>query len=329
MNKIELDFGRIKNNSYYNDDEPLEGSVVSENGEEMTVDETEEVEITDDFIISTITPFSMNTVLHPTLPENSISSMFYLAQSKSGETYIFYTSYLVDNMEKDLISMLPFHYDSNFASFRISSDIIINSLPAFITDFDFRDDPENNNYRYSILANHVIDGNNNEGTYRFFMTSDVFCSLKYIDNYIIEGDVNNYELSMATISAREKEQPSEVVVVDKIDRIVAMAQMKDSDTCAIEFIVNSGDDRYTLLSTFNLGKKFNKKKFKGMTVDKINSVFLSESDQYLQIFSEFCRFNNIDKEYLIIKSRNKDGINKIFFIDGTIRMEFECMIGEY
>jgi abortive infection bacteriophage resistance protein len=66
-----------------------------------------------------------------------------------------------------------------------------------------------------------------------------------------------------------------------------------------------------------------------MTIDKINSVYLNESDQYLQVFSEFCRFDNIDKEYLIIKGKNKDNIDKLFIIDATSRIELESMIGEY
>ena len=118
-------------------------------------------------------------------------------------------------------------------------------------------------------------------------------------------------------------------MVEKIDSITAVVQIKKSTTYAIEFIVVNGENKYTILSTFDLGKKFNRKKSKGITIDKLNNTFLKDSDQYLQIFSEFCKFNNINKEYLIIKAKNKDNINNIFMIDEDIKTEFEKMIFEY
>lgn len=286
--------------------------------------------IADDNIIVTATPFSMNTLLDNTSSSPKIiSSLFFIIQTKARNTYILYTSYLLeDEMEQEILNNSPFHVENNFSNFRICSDIIIKTLPVYITDFIFNDTEENGNYRYSIQAKEVIN-KELQKPIRFYMTSDIFCSLKYIDNYIFEEDINNYELSMASISARELDIPSEVVTVDKVDRIIAMVPMKHTTTCGIEFVVVSGENKYTLLCTFNLGKKFGRKKFKGMNIDKINDIFLKESDQYLQLFSEFCRFDNIDKDYLIIKGKNKDGINKLFMLDGTVRVELEGMITDY
>ena len=286
-----------------------------------------EKKISDDNIIVTATPFSMNTLSGDS--DKKILLMFFIIETKARNTYMLYTSYLLeDEMEEELIKVNPFNVENNFSSFRVCSDIIINSHPVYITNFIFNDNPENGIYRYSIEAKEVIDKELQDPT-TFYMSSDVFCSIKYIDNYIFEGDINDYELSIASISGRELETPSEVVMVDKIDRIIAMVQMKKSTTCAIEFVVLSGENKYTLLGTFNLGMKFSRKKFKGMTIDKLNNIFLNDSDQYLQMFSEFCRFDNVDKDYLIIKGKNKNGINKIFLLDGTIRSEFETLICEY
>lgn len=345
MRRIDIDFDTTTLDGV---EQIVEGEGIPEQIEELPEGETLEVDTAEgeqlppasdeekesdpeDYILSTVTPFSMSIVDSMTDATQKIASLFFIAQSLSGKNYTLYTSYAVtDEFEKEAITELPFYVENNFTSFRVAADIVINSYPVYISDFDFAYDKEaEDNYKFNIRAKR-LDRQGLQETVTFKMVSDVFCSLKYMDNYVFECDINNYELSKASISARESENPSEIIIADSIDRIVAMAAMKkDAETCAIEFVINDGKEKYTMLSTFNFGKKFNKKKFKGMTIDKINSVYLNEADQYLQIFSEFCRFNNIDKEYLIIKGKNKEGINKIFFIDGTIRMEFESMIGEY
>jgi hypothetical protein len=304
------------------------GSKISNNYNSSNEDDEYEAkvldEITDDNIIVSATPLSMNNI-----SDNS-AGLFFIIETKSGKTNILYTTYLLEEFESEILAdIVPYHVLNNFPSFRICADIIINSFTAYITNFSFSYDSNEEKYSYSIPAIEVNKDSIVDKQVKFYMSSDVFCSLKYIDNYMYECDVNNYELSMASISARENDEISETIIVDKVDRIVAMAKIKDSTTYAIEFAVISGENKYIILSTFNLGKKFSRKKFKGMTIDKINDTFLQDSDQYLQIFSEFCRFDNMDKDYLIIKGKNKNGTNKIFMLDGTVRTEFETMIFEY
>ena len=66
-----------------------------------------------------------------------------------------------------------------------------------------------------------------------------------------------------------------------------------------------------------------------MNIDKLNNNFLKESDQYLQLFTEYARFSNIDKEYLVIKGENKDKDEKLFLLDSTLRIELESMINNF
>lgn len=287
-----------------------------------------ESEIKHNYIIDSIVPFSM------VVNEKNIVSLFFIAQLSTGENCIIYSNYEIEYEDEYyfIIQDMPFEVEHNFSSFRIASTMVINSYDAYVSDLNFTFDKDKlankeDNHMFSINA---IKVNGEEKEYvKFSMVSDVFAGLKYIDNYLFDIVVNNYELSTASITAREGELVSDVIAVDKIDRIVAMSQIRNSATCAVEFVVVSGEDKYTILSTFNFGTKFKKRKFKGMTIDKMNSVYLDESDQYLQVFSEFCRFDNIDKEYLIIKGKNKDNINKLFIIDATSRIELESMIGDY
>lgn len=282
-----------------------------------------------EYIIDSIVPFSMTTQEQD---DNTVASLFFIAQLSDGSNCIIYSNYLLEEIEEEFFikNEIPFHVENNFSSFRLAANMVLTSYDAYVSNFIFNANISNIDEDKHIFSIDAVKVSGEEKSSVIFkMSSDVFAGLKYIDNYIFDMVTNNYELSTAAITAREGKEIADIVIVDKIDRIVAMAPIKDSSTCAIEFVVVSGEDKYTLLSTFDFGVNFKKRKFKGMTIDKMNSVYLNESDQYLQVFSEFCRFNNIDKEYLIIKGKNKDNINKLFIIDATSRIELESMIGEY
>ena len=229
-----------------------------------------------------------------------------------------------------MVENIPFNLVTGFAANKLVSDLLLRYNTNYISNLDFNYEPDSDElYKFNVRARRVDSAGIQEAV-TFKMTSDVFNTINYIDSYMFDMVMNNYELSMASVTGRSGEEPSELIIVDKVDRIVAMAQIKNSSSCGIEFVVVDGNDnKYTLLSTFNLGITFNKKKFKGMTVDRLQNVYMQESDQYLQLFSNFCKFANVDKEYLIVKAKNKDEVSKLFLLDSTVRTEFESMIGEY
>ena len=313
----------------------------NEEGESVSTDSPESLDNTEkgseeydenDYIISSATPFSMIVLKNEA--EQDIATLFFIVESLSGKKYILYTSYLAeDEFELEFFDNIPFNVSNNFSSFRLCSNIITSSFPLFITDFEFTYDKKSDSkYNFSIKAKSVTNESVSSDIVEFKMVSDVFNCIKYIDNYVLEQDINNYELTKASIFAREKINPSEIIMVDRIDRVIALTQqtkIKKSETYILEFVVVAGEEKYTILSTFNFGVKFNKRKFKGMTAEKISDTFLRESDQYLQIFSEFCRFSNIDKDYLIIRGSNKDSDSKLFFIDSSSKLELETLISEY
>lgn len=340
MKKVELDFGipiNEKEIAIASTEETKEEETSVENTEENIEDKietSEEVDKRNDYRIEIIVPFSMSVTNNPQNPDTKIASLFYIAKSKSGITFALYTSYLLeDEYEVEQVKHnYPFHVDNNFASFRVAQNIIINSYDIFVTDFKFTYNENIKDYKFSIKALRQ-DKDGVHETVQFNMISDIFASIKYIDSYAYDTAINNHELSLASITATDdvpNTNPTKMVVVEKIDRIVAMAQIKDSTTCGVEYIVKTEDnEKYTILSVFNLGEKFHKKKFKGMTVDKINGTYLREADQYMQMFSDFCKFENIDKEYLIVKARNKDNSTRMFMMDTTVRTELQSLIGEY
>ena len=279
------------------------------------------------FIIDSIVPFYMN-ITEPR--EQTIGTLFFIAQLSGGKVVTIYSNYLIeDYTEREFIEETnPFFAANNFVSFKLAANMIINSQDTYVTDFKFNFDKDKLNDDKHAFSFKAIKSNGKKEV-EFTMVSNVFAVIKYIDNYVFDAVINNYELSTAAITAREGNNIFDVVIVDKIDRIIAMSQIKNSNTCAIEFVLISGEDKYTILSTFDFGTKFGRKKFKGINVEKLTSMYLNENDQYLQVFSEFCHFNNIDKEYLVIAGKNKDGVSKLFFIDSASRVELESMVGDY
>jgi hypothetical protein len=279
------------------------------------------------FIIDSIVPFSMNITEHE---EKTIASLFFIAQLSDSKVIIIYSNYLIeDSIEKEFIEKTnPFFVRNNFSSFGLAANMIINSHDVYVTDFKFDFDKDKLNTNKHAFSFKAIKADEKKEV-EFIMVSNVFNGIKYIDNYIFESVINNYELSTAAITAREGNNIFDVIMVDKIDRIVAMTQIKNSNTCAVEFVIKSGEDKYTILATYDFGTKFPKKKFKGMTPEKLTSIYLEESDQYLQVFSEFCHFNNIDKEYFIIAAKNKDLVSKLFFVDSATRIELLSMVGDF
>lgn len=313
-------------------EEVVDGEVVNdENEEELSV-----LQDSGDFIIDFIAPFSIS--VEGGAGGGANSTLTFIVINKNKKLFTMSTTYQVEtNEEIAHIEGIPFNTINCFSTVPVISNLIINELDNYISDLNitynedgyFNDDDEDlkGKYLFSLKAKKVSsDGFKEEEI--FYMTSDTFSSINFVDRYVTDCINNNRELAVAAVAGKATDDPSELVFVDKIDRIIAMAPI--TETCSsVEFIALDKDgNKNTILAPFGLGK-FNKKKFKGMTFDKIQNSYMLEADQYLHIYSNFCRFANIDKEYFAIKAKNKDNKNVIFFIDSTVRTELETLIGEF
>ena len=56
-----------------------------------------------------------------------------------------------------------------------------------------------------------------------------------------------------------------------------------------------------------------------MTVEKIEDTYMKDADQYLSIFTFNTTIDNIEKDFIIIKGKNKNDNNKLFFLDSNMR----------
>ena len=156
--------------------------------------------------------------------------------------------------------------------------------------------------------------------------------------------VNNHDISLASVSAgkldRTEENKTELFVVDRLDSIVAMApiptkkRFEQPEYFAVAFkgtryLSKDETESATVMSVFNINKKFKKSKFKGNTFEKLQDTYMKDFDRYTGSLIFMNRFRDYDKEFMCIKSKNKDGLTKIFLLDSDIREQLEKMINEY
>ena len=290
----------------------------------------------DDLIIKSFTPlgFSINSSEFV----GTVGTLSLLCVSKSDKIFTMCTNYLFENeLELEIVKDgLEFYDESTFISNKFVSNILLTHINSFITDFSFTYNKDiDNDEKFDFKAKFV---HQKEGLqpdiYTFSVTSDIYASMKFIDQYIFSSIINKHDIGISTVHGYNiREKATDVIIVDRIDRVISLAPMnndKNNINYAIEFVVKDiNNNSNTILSTFNLGQTFNKKKFKGMTIEKLEANYLVESDQYIQGFLTFDKFKNIDKEYLIIVAENKDNEYKIFLLDSTIRTELETMVGDY
>ena len=315
--------------------------VLENQAEELSneVNNEEHIDISlepDDLIIKSFTPLGFSTNTNEVV--GTIGTLSLLCVSKSDKIFTICTNYLFENEDEAEIvkAGLDFHDDSAFISNKFVNNILLTHINSFISDFKFIYNKDiDNEEKFDFKAKFVDQKEGLQSCiYTFSVTSDIYIAMKFIDQYIFGGIINRHDVGTATVHGYNiKDNATEVIIVDRVDRVISLAPAnndKNNTNYAVEFVVkDSNNNSNTILSTFNLEQNFNKKKFKGMNIDKLGANYLAESDQYIQGFLTFDKLENIDKEYLIIFGVNKDNNNKIFFLDSTIRTELQTMISDY
>lgn len=288
----------------------------------------------DDFIIES---GSVLNVAKSEVDDKLIASVAWLLKSKSGKLFTLSTNYIIEDVDDELfINNIPFNKES-FAASKITDNMIINELPGFITDMEFSisdlKDPEE--YNFSIEAFDISSKDDSNVT--FYVNIELFSSFKFIDNYITDMVMNNYDMMNAILSAAYiPERKTEFFIVENVSRISSLSLIdKKTSSVAVVFEVdkkleNCLSEMVSLLVPFNLNNiKFSKSKFKGSNIKKIQDVYMTESGQYINIFTFTCKFKNIDTEYMCIKAKNKDQVSKLFILNKTNVNQLEEMIKAY
>lgn len=283
--------------------------------------------------IDTVTPLTL--LLRKGTSKGDIATLVLLCKDDDlGEMFTLSHNYIVEDEEEiQNLYKVPFFEENNFVSTKIAADMIMREEKSYITDFQFNYEKSNvPNQQFYIDA--VRNSKEDKDIYRFFMSPAVFTCIAYFDDFVCNPYENNHDVVLATTEGFLKENaPVDVFIVDRVDKIIEMANTNVGNNIAVvsKLMRYTADaaESIKVLSSYELEQKFNKKKFKDCTVQKLEENFTNDADQYLTDFMTFCHIKNIDKDYDILRVSNKNKETKIIFMDMDIRKELEEMIMNY
>ena len=325
-----------------NDDteEVFSGPVVDEDGAIIDFENEAlgEIKITKSYTISQFTPMTIMTTKSP--DGKDIAALVFLCKDNYTDlTFNLVINYFIENDEqRKAVEKNPIHDNVNYISKRLASNMILSALPCYITDMNFyynkkADNPNEVFYMFAVPNKEE----NTRHVVKFNMSSDIFSALAFIDDYVVSDSHNIHDLQIATVAGyKPLDRVMAVSFIDTIDSIVSLAPASDKDSTdvavvfkTLEFVDASTKNVYKILTAFDFGKKYPKKKFRGATIHDLEESYGKDIDQYISNYMIECRIRNLDKDYLIIKAKNKDGIAKLFFLDNDIQKKVEELIEMY
>lgn len=323
-----------------NTDETLADPILE--GENAVVDFASktigEVHVTKTYTISQVTPMTIMTTKSP--DGKDIASLVLLCKDQYSDfTFCLTHNYIIENEEqKKQVEKNPIHDNVNYISKRLATNMVLRTLPVYITDLNFYYDKnyENPNEQFYMFAVPNKEENTRQ-IVKFNMSAEIFSVLAFLDDYIVSDSHNIHDLQIATIAGyKQADMLVTVNFVDNIDSIISLAPADEKNSTdvavvfkTIEFVDANTKAIYKILTAFNFGKKYPKKKFRGATLAKLEDEYGKDVDQYVSNYMIECRLKNLDKDYLIIKAKNKDGVCKLFFIDNDNQKIIEELIEMY
>lgn len=283
----------------------------------------------EDFHINSASILSLST--KQMKDEKERVHLAWLCKTDSNKLFTLSTTYLTEEDEEDeIISLNPLNDQNEFVSRLACNSMIKEMFPNYLTDMRFCTSAVDleSNEQFILDAIRILEDNSKEAV-RFFVPKEVFASMSFVDDYIYNLYLETGELSAASVSTINP-NPVEIFNILRLDGIISLAQIKQAPTnVAVVFRVSNGKTNDILMTTFDVGVKLPKSKFKGYNTKKLQDEYLSDADQYYTIFQFNSRLKDIDKEFLIIKAKNKNGNIKLFFLDNGICKQLETMIKEY
>ena len=328
-----------------------ENSVVTE---ETPIPPSEEVENKEEYLIlKTATPYNATVINAHGV---SVGTIYFLCKDGDDKLFILMRNYIL-NSEEDKMSILalPFYhdYDEEFASGKIVNSLLNQCLDTYVSGMEFSvDDSFKKVSNPSVYLKASSISTKEEVVIK--MTADIFSCMSFIDSYIFDKVDNEHDLTLATVAGSKVLDTSvEFFVVDKIESIVSMAPVevhvkrkglaklfgtknkKYNTTLGIvlkvsRYISNNEREIVHILTPFDVGVEYDESKFRGNTIDNIQSNYYGDSDQYVgTLMISNIRLLGVDKEYMVIRGKSKDKRVKIFLFDSSVQQELKSLIDSY
>lgn len=332
---------------------------VFEDQEETIKEYTEKEDIKEDIktiTIKTATPFNA-TVLEASFTNKTIGTIYFICKDNDDKLFILMANYILESEEQiNYFYSLPFYkdYEFEFVSTKIVNNFLVNCLDSYVSDLDFTIDNLNDIHSIPdvyISANKV----STKEKVNLKMNPEIFSCIAFINSYIYDRIDNIHDLTLATVAGSKSNDNYfvEFFVVDKINSVISMApaevsvkrkglskifglkKNKYETTVGIvfkvsRFINNTDREVAHILAPFNVGTTFDNSKFRGNTIEKIQSKYYGDSDQYVgTLIINNIRIYGVDKEYMIIRGKRKDKVVKIFLLDSAAQKELNFLIDSY
>lgn len=306
--------------------------------EDMNNDIPEPETVEKEFIISQVTPMSIRASLDKKTA-NTVFSLTFLCSNKAEERFFTLTHNYIAETEEEIekVKANPLYDENAFISKEVTAAMVLENLPNFITDLNFyyKEDEFNPNkkfYMYGVSNKFTDKGK----FYKFYMGAEAFTTIAYSDDFVVNGtsaDIHNISRAIAD-GYQHNAMLNTIHFLDDIDKVVTLVPTAEKSTeLAVVFNgvenTSTGKADNAILATFDFGKKFPNRKFKGANINKLMEVYTQKKEHFFTYYMFETYIKSEDKDFLVIKARNYDNMNKIFFIDNEILTKLQKLVFAY
>ena len=333
----------------------VEPKEITEDGEEV-VEETKVIDI--------VTASPYNIFKYGEVP-NMNATISFICRTTDNDLITLNKSYKITTDEQEMFlecTGLLEDDEADFIGKRILNRTLINYLPTYNSNLNFEteDEFDKSEDPHLVLKNCREGGTLAVADIR--MSSNIAAAVMFIDSYLTDDVVNDHDFMLATtVGSKVEESPAEIFVVDHIDSIVAMAgaevdyeesanpfkrffskifkrkkskavydttiglvakvsRFKDKDT----------KENYFVLIPFDIGASFPEEKFRGKTIQSIQQEYFGDADQYVSTLTiPMTHIYGVDKDFMVLRAKNKDKKLKIFLIDNSVKEELIHQINNF
>lgn len=320
--------------------------------DDVTPDPVEKTEIN----IKTITPLDITT--HEDDEKKLYFATLNLLATTSDDTMIIISKnyYANDSLDLEFARLNPLSVEDQFCNRNITDHVLFTNLPRILTELEFSVDEDyatNENPIVSCLGRRIdienpVSADHTDTKLEF--TAEAYSAVAFLDDYIMAGDSNEYNLSMATcVGSKYPDEPVTFFKTDDITSIATMCRADKKDTnlfkklfhreknTSIGLVINcmrykpdKSIETVSLLTTFDIGKDYPDSKFKGDTIDTIQDKYYGDADQFVSTLTvEDTRLLGVDKQFMMVRAKNKNHKVYVFLLDVSATEKITKLIEAY
>lgn len=318
------------------------------------------IETNDTKIINMKTASPFNVAFN-SFTDTEVGTLCFLCRDENDKLFVLNKNIIIDSEEARLnLECLPFAEGVfDFHSRKIACNTVNMYLDSYVSEFKFYVEDNFATDENPIIYTYAT--NPRDGvTYRINMSPDIFSCIAFVDDYAKEGIDNEHDLALACVAgSKVLEDNATIILVDSVDKIESMAPAVVEDDEPMTFFekiknfftkeniryhsttigmvmrisryINNIKEIYFMLTPFDVGVEFDESKFGNTTIKDIQGSYFGDADQYVStlMISNIHLYGAADKDYMIIRGKNKNKKVKLFLFDTSNKNDLEKLINEY